>query len=473
MEHAENSLPVIDLHCDLLSYLADEGGADAFNKSDIGCAIPCLADGNVKIQVAAIYSSVFQGSSDAAPRQAHCLQKLLQDQPNLLSAVSSPAGARSIIDSDRIGLVLSIENASAFCEEDEPLDQGFARLDKILQTAERMMYISLTHFGENRFGGGNTTDGGLKKDGMSLLDHLNERNIAVDLSHASDALAMGILDYIDKRGLTIPVMASHSNFRAIWDHSRNLPDEVAKEIIRRKGVIGICFLRDILHREDRLALRRHIEHGLELGARDALCFGSDYFCIKSHPDTSRMPFFFEEHEDAGRFPSILRSLNDLLDKDGLIALAYRNALEFLERIWRISPYDRGVWWAENLPIMILVIVLVIIHFYQKFSALSYFLMACLVILHTIGGHYTFERVPFGFVTDLFGFERNHYDRVAHFSVGFYAFPIAELLLRRKLVTSRWILFLFPIFTIFTVAGIYEIFEWLYALSAESDKGTAV
>jgi putative membrane protein len=142
-------------------------------------------------------------------------------------------------------------------------------------------------------------------------------------------------------------------------------------------------------------------------------------------------------------------------------------------ICAISPYDRGVWWAENLPIMILVVTLIIIHFYQKFSALSYFLMACLVILHTIGGHYTFERVPFGFVTDLFGFERNHYDRVAHFSVGFYAFPIAELLLRRRLVNSRWILFLFPIFTIFTVAGIYEIFEWLYALSAESDKGTAV
>ena len=41
--------------------------------------------------------------------------------------------------------------------------------------------------------------------------------------------------------------------------------------------------------------------------------------------------------------------------------------------------------------------------------------------HTIGGYHTFERVPFGWVTRTFGFERNHYDRIAHFSVGFYAF----------------------------------------------------
>jgi putative membrane protein len=100
-------------------------------------------------------------------------------------------------------------------------------------------------------------------------------------------------------------------------------------------------------------------------------------------------------------------------------------------------------------------------------------MSCLIILHTIGGHFTFERVPFDFITDLFGFERNHYDRVAHFSVGFYAYPIAELLLARRLVASRWLLFLFPIFTILAVAGAYEIFEWLYAVSAEADAGTAV
>lgn len=139
----------------------------------------------------------------------------------------------------------------------------------------------------------------------------------------------------------------------------------------------------------------------------------------------------------------------------------------------IAPYDRAVWVAENLPIVAIVVLLVIIYRKQRFSNLAYVLMACLIFLHTIGGHFTFERVPFDFVSELFGFERNHYDRMAHFTVGFYAFPCAELLLRRRLVNSKVILALFPVFFIFTVAAGYELFEWWYAVNADPAAGIAV
>ncbi len=139
----------------------------------------------------------------------------------------------------------------------------------------------------------------------------------------------------------------------------------------------------------------------------------------------------------------------------------------------VAPYDRAVWLVENLPIVAIVVLLVAIYRKQRFSDLAYLLMACLVVLHTMGGHFTFERVSFDFVTGLFGFERNHYDRMAHFTVGFYAFPCAELLLRRRLVNSKVILLLFPIFMIFTVAAGYELFEWCYAVHADPAAGHAV
>lgn len=139
----------------------------------------------------------------------------------------------------------------------------------------------------------------------------------------------------------------------------------------------------------------------------------------------------------------------------------------------ISPYDRNVWFAENAPIVLIVIVIIIVSHFHLFNPLSYILMSVLIILHTIGGHYTFERVPFDFITNLFGFERNHYDRVAHFSVGFYAYPIAELLLAKKSLNSKLVLILFPIFAIVTVAAGYEVFEWLYAVSADKEAGIAV
>lgn len=142
-------------------------------------------------------------------------------------------------------------------------------------------------------------------------------------------------------------------------------------------------------------------------------------------------------------------------------------------ICAIAPYDRAVWWAENIPVLIVVGALVLLARIHRFSNTSYVLMSVFIILHTIGGHYTFERVPFNWVTDLFGFDRNHYDRLAHFSVGFYAYPIAEVLMTRRLVRTRWIVALFPIFTIAAVAGVYEIIEWQYASYADPDAGIAV
>lgn len=146
-------------------------------------------------------------------------------------------------------------------------------------------------------------------------------------------------------------------------------------------------------------------------------------------------------------------------------------IEFI--ICGIAPYHRGVWWAENIPIMMIVVAAVIISKYFRFTPTAYIMMYFLIFFHTIGGHYTFERVPFGFVSDLFGFERNHFDRMAHFTVGFYAYPIAEVLLKRKLVNTKWVLYLFPVFAIFTVAAAYELFEWIFAISTDPEAGMTV
>jgi putative membrane protein len=129
--------------------------------------------------------------------------------------------------------------------------------------------------------------------------------------------------------------------------------------------------------------------------------------------------------------------------------------------------------VENAPIVLLVAFLAITWRWFQFSNLAYLLMGALVFLHTIGGHYSFERVPFGWVSDLIGASRNHFDRVAHFSVGLYAFAIAELIDRKQLSRSRWLTGLFAVFAIGTVALGYEVFEWRYALHADPAAGLAV
>mgnify|MGYP001301549499 CR=1 FL=1 len=145
-------------------------------------------------------------------------------------------------------------------------------------------------------------------------------------------------------------------------------------------------------------------------------------------------------------------------------------LEFV--VLGIRPAFRSVWLAENLPIVLLVGGIVLLSRRFRFSNTAYALMAVLVMLHTIGGHYTFERVPFGLVSDLFGFSRNHFDRVSHFSVGFYAFAIAEYVERRGLSRSRGLTATVAVCAIFTVAAVYEIVEWAYAAGSDPAAGAA-
>jgi len=141
-------------------------------------------------------------------------------------------------------------------------------------------------------------------------------------------------------------------------------------------------------------------------------------------------------------------------------------------ICAIEPFDRDVWWAENFPIWIIVGLIIWASRHHRFSNLAYALMFVLPVLHTIGGHYTFERVPFDWITDAFGFERNHYDRIAHFTVGFFAYPMAEIFATKQLVKPRWLLLMLPVFVILAIAGLYEIIEWLFAIIFNPEAGHA-
>jgi microsomal dipeptidase-like Zn-dependent dipeptidase len=306
--------------------------ADHTNTADIGCATPYLEAGNVKLQIMAVYTSTGPGSAEAALAQIPAFYDLIET--GHFHRVQTVQEAEACIDRPGTGMIMAIENASGLCEEDEDLDRVFARLEYFEENAGRLLYVGLTHHLENRFGGGNKTQVGLKPDGMALLDYLDRRGIAIDFSHASDALAYDVLAYIDEKGLDIPVMASHSNFRPVWDHVRNLPLSIAQEIIARKGLIGMNFLREYVNREVPEDLERHILYGIENGGEQAVAFGADYFYIHGLEDKSRDPLFFPEHANASCYIPLLHRLEVMgVSDEQLNNIAYGNFLRFLERIW--------------------------------------------------------------------------------------------------------------------------------------------
>jgi putative membrane protein len=135
----------------------------------------------------------------------------------------------------------------------------------------------------------------------------------------------------------------------------------------------------------------------------------------------------------------------------------------------IAPVSREVWIAEVIPVVLIFLFLVFSFKRFRFSNLAYALMAIWIFWHTVGGHYTFANVPFQWFSDLIGSERNHFDRIGHFVIGFYAFAMAEWLLRKK-YCGFWLALVFGLFFIMSVAAAYEIIEWWYAVAEGGEAG---
>ena len=138
----------------------------------------------------------------------------------------------------------------------------------------------------------------------------------------------------------------------------------------------------------------------------------------------------------------------------------------------INPHDTQVWWTEMSIALLLVGVLVATYRKFQFSNTAYCILAFWCYMQVVGAHYTFELVPFDFITNLFGFERNHYDRVAHFVVGMGGIAIAEILWRKRLVNTIATAAVFSVVFIMAIAGFWELVEWIYAEIDGGDAGQA-
>ena len=315
----------LDLHCDLTAYLLQPNSSP---NGDVRCSVDKLFAGNVKMQVMAFYSATEKGSVDEVKEQLKHYRNLL-NLPGVYEFSPEKAELK-----DGLGIIAAVENASGLCEEDQPIEDAFKNLDWLSSQA-KIMYVGLTHHLENRFGGGNFTQAGLKDDGKRLIEFLDGRKIAIDLSHTSDQLAYGILNFIDQHHLDIPVLASHSNMRAVFDHNRNLPDELVTEIVNRGGLIGLNFVKYFINPENPSKIYRHIEHAVKLGAEDHLCFGADFFDDKSHPEQDRYPFFFPEFGDSTAYSTINSRISELFSDEMKEKISHRNALSYFKRLHKI------------------------------------------------------------------------------------------------------------------------------------------
>jgi putative membrane protein len=130
----------------------------------------------------------------------------------------------------------------------------------------------------------------------------------------------------------------------------------------------------------------------------------------------------------------------------------------------IAPHDRGVWWAEVMPVLIAAPILVATARRFPLTPLAYALIAFFSLILVLGGAYTYARVPIGFaVQDWFDLARNPYDRFGHFFQGVTPAILGrELLLRTSpLRPGKWLFALLSLSCI-GISALYELVEWAAA-----------
>jgi membrane dipeptidase len=138
--------------------------------------------------------------------------------------------------------------------------------------------IQLTYNIKNLIGDGCTerTDCGLSNLGVAVVREMNRVGILVDLSHTGFRTTMDAMEVSSS-----PVVFSHSNAKAVYDHPRNLTDEQIRALARTGGVVGLNGFPPVVCAgdapptlEDFLA---HLDHIADLVGVEHVGLGLDYF----------------------------------------------------------------------------------------------------------------------------------------------------------------------------------------------------
>ncbi|MEU1958965.1 membrane dipeptidase [Nocardia sp. NPDC019255] len=172
---------------------------------------------------------------------------------------------------DTIALAFDLEDAG-------PLGGDLDNVARFYDLGVRSLLPTYNHANAAGCGCLDTEDTGLTGYGRDLVHALNEAGMFADGSHCSRRTGLELAELS-----VVPMIYSHANFAALWDHPRNITDDQARACAATGGVIGVngvgIFLgRNAPHeRAERVAaMARHIEYGAELVGIEHIGIGSDY-----------------------------------------------------------------------------------------------------------------------------------------------------------------------------------------------------
>jgi membrane dipeptidase len=260
---------VIDLHCDTVLKAFQENSTLAAMSSTGHLDLRRMHQAGVKIQFYALFPGIASYMSPL--KQALILSDFFweqyQENRQTMQLITSHQSLIEVVNSKKSGAFLTVEGG-------EVLEGDLRMLRVLYRMGVRSLCLTWNNRNEIADGVAETqTGGGLTLFGRDVVREMNRLGMVIDVSHIAEKGFWDVLEISDA-----PVIASHSNSRAVWDHPRNLSDDQIKGIAQKEGVIGLNFVADFLGvpGSGLDQLMRHIDHICDLVGDDYLAFGSDF-----------------------------------------------------------------------------------------------------------------------------------------------------------------------------------------------------
>lgn len=211
-------------------------------------------------------------------------------------------------------LLLTIENSSI-------LENDLSNIDILQKYGVKI--ATLTWNDHNCIGDGATVDNpkGATDFGKSVIREYIKRNIAIDISHTSDALFYDIASENPEY-----ILATHSNSRKVCNNKRNLTDEQFCYIKDRGGIVGINLHKDFLKSEGSPIMKdvlNHIYHFLSLGGEDIVALGTDFDGADIIEEIPSSKYFYRLYNSL---------IENNFEKSIVDKIFYKNALEFYDKL---------------------------------------------------------------------------------------------------------------------------------------------
>ncbi len=264
------NFPVFDMHCDTALALLGENLRQAGSLRKNECHIDLERASTLPgyAQCFACFTTPWEQLPEGTTvnelfeREMVTVLREVEKNKDLISLAYSAAEVEKNRENGKMSAILTIEGPAGF---------GFdsALLEDLYKIGFRVTTLGWNE--KNELCGSHKTGGGLTELGKDYVFEAQRLGMLIDVSHISDEAFWDIMEIAQG-----PVIATHSNSRAVYNNSRNLTDEMFKAICQTGGVAGLNLYADFLGENATLDTAcDHILHWLELGGEKHIALGGD------------------------------------------------------------------------------------------------------------------------------------------------------------------------------------------------------